>query len=333
MSNVPNGRGSLAVVVAGGIIYAIFTRGSPQVKPAIVAAVQTAATADKETQMARAHSVTYLLGTKFHRMAYVEFGNPAAPAVLCVHGLTRNGRDFDTLAEALADRFHVICPDLPGRGRSDWLADAMAYQPPNYVIALAHLLAALGKPVHWVGTSLGGICGMMVAAAQNPPLMKLVLNDVGPHIPAAALQRIRDYMSNGPERFTSMAALKAHLRDIHAPFGDLGDAGWTHLARYSARSVLDQTGAGAFAMHYDPKIVAPLRDNVPIDIDMWPLWEAIRVPMLTIRGAHSDLLLPETFERMCETGSQGYVVEDAGHAPALMDAASIEAIRAFLLAA
>ena len=205
--------------------------------------------------MARAQSVKYLLGTKFYNMAYVEFGNPAAPAVLCVHGLTRNGRDFDPLAEALADRFHVICPDLPGRGKSDWLADPMAYQPGSYVVALAHLLAAIGKPVAWVGTSLGGICGMMTCAAQGAPVSRLVLNDVGPLIPAAALKRIRDYMAAAPERFASLAALEAHLREIHAPFGRLSDAQWGHMAKYSWRSVLDQTGAGAFAMHYDPKII------------------------------------------------------------------------------
>jgi pimeloyl-ACP methyl ester carboxylesterase len=280
--------------------------------------------------MPRSNTVTYLLGSKFHKLAYVEFGNPAAPAVLCVHGLTRNGRDFDPLAEALSEHFHVICPDLPGRGKSDWLGDPMAYQPPSYVVALAHLLAALGKPVAWVGTSLGGICGMMTAAAGNTPITRLVLNDIGPHIPAAALKRIAAYMAEAPERFPSMAALEAHLRLIHAPFGALTDVQWAHLARFSARNVLDQTGAGAFAMHYDPQIIEPMRGTVPIDVDMWPIWELIKLPILAIRGAQSDLLLPETFERMCAEGAEGYVVEHAGHAPALMDPASIERIRAFL---
>lgn len=283
--------------------------------------------------MARANSVQYLLGTKFYKMAYVEFGNPAAPAVLCVHGLTRNGRDFDALAAGLEDRFHVICPDLPGRGKSDWLAEPMAYQPPSYVVALSHLLAALGKPVSWVGTSLGGICGMMVAAAQNTPIKRMVLNDVGPLIPAASLKRIRDYVTAAPERFASMAALEAHLREVHAPFGKLTDAQWAQLARFSARSVLDQTGAGALAMHFDPKIIEPMRGTVPLDVDLWPLWELIKMPVLAIRGEQSDLLLPETFERMLKDGAKGVVVPDAGHAPALMDAPSIAAVRAFLLGA
>jgi pimeloyl-ACP methyl ester carboxylesterase len=278
--------------------------------------------------MARANSVTYLLGASFHKMAYVEFGNPAAQAVVCVHGLTRNGRDFDRLAEALADRFHVVCPDLPGRGKSDWLADAMAYQPQSYVAALSHLLAALNKPVAWVGTSLGGICGMMVAAAGNTPITRMVLNDIGPHIPAAALARIRDYMTNAPDRFASLSALEAHLRDIHAPFGRLSNAEWAQLARHSYRSVLDP--AGAYAMHYDPKIVEPVRANVPLDVDMWPIWEQIKIPLLTIRGESSDLLTEATFDRMLRDGSEALVVADAGHAPALMDAPTIGAIRDFL---
>ncbi len=277
--------------------------------------------------MPRSGSVEYLFGTRFFRMAYTEFGNPAAPAVVCVHGLTRTGRDFDPLAE----RFHVICPDLPGRGKSEWLSESMAYQPPSYVVALGHLLAQLNKPVAWVGTSLGGICGMMLAGTQNTPLTRLVLNDVGPHIPAVSLKRIRDYLSAAPERFVSMAAVEAHLRLVHAPFGPLTDAQWAHLARFSARQVLDQTGEGAFAMHYDPKIVEPLLASVPIDVDMWPLWEMIRLPRLVIRGGESDLLTEPTYARMLETGAQGYVVEDAGHAPALMDADSIARIKAFLL--
>jgi len=280
--------------------------------------------------MAREKTVQYLLGTAFHRMAYVEFGDPAAPAVLCVHGLTRNGRDFDALAEALADKFHVICPDLPGRGKSDWLADPMAYQPPNYVVALAHLLAVVGKPVSWVGTSLGGICGMLAAVAGNTPVTRLVLNDVGPYIPVASLQRIRDYMLAAPETYDSLATLEAHLREIHAPFGPLSDAQWAHMAAHSARPAAQ--GAGAQVMHYDPKIVEPFREAEPKDVDMWPLWGLIKVPVLAIRGAQSDLLLPETFAQMQEKGAQGYTVHDAGHAPGLRDAPSIAAIRAFLLA-
>jgi pimeloyl-ACP methyl ester carboxylesterase len=279
-----------------------------------------------ETKMARAGSIPYLLGGSFHTLAYVEFGNPAAPAVVCVHGLTRNGRDFDPLAEALSDQFHVICPDLPGRGKSSWLADSALYQPPSYPAALSHLLAAINKPVAWVGTSLGGVCGLMLAAAANTPIIRMVLNDMGPHIPAAALARIRDYMTKSPERFPSIGALEAHLRLIHAPFGRLTDAQWAHLARHSARPVL----GGAYTLHYDPKIADPIAASVPLDVDMWPLWSLIKIPVLAIRGESSDLLTAETFERMRLDGAETLVVPDAGHAPALMDRPTIEAIRAFL---
>jgi len=280
--------------------------------------------------MPRTGSVSYLLGTAFHNMAYVEFGNPAAPAVVCVHGLTRNSRDFDSLAEALSDRFHVICPDLPGRGKSDWLPEAGLYQPPSYVTALSHLLAALNKPVAWVGTSLGGICGLVMAAAANSPITRMVLNDLGPHIPAAALARIRDYVTNAPERFPSIGAIEAHLRLIHAPFGKLTDAQWAHLARFSARPVLDARSGGAYALHYDPKIIEPIKTSVPLDVDMWPLWALMKIPILSIRGEHSDLLTEETFNRMQHDGAETLVVPDAGHAPALMDQMTIDAIRGFL---
>jgi len=278
------------------------------------------------------HSVLYLLSGRFHRMAYTAWGDPTAPVVLCVHGLTRNGRDFDALAEALSDRFRVICPDLPGRGASDWLPDPMLYQAQHYVTALGHLLAAIGKDVAWIGTSLGGICGMVAPAAPNAPLSKLVLNDVGPLIPADALARIRDYMvassaSKLMERFPDVEGIERHLRIIHAPFGPLTDAQWAHLAGHSARRLPD----GLFTMHYDPDIAAPLRDHTPVAVDLWPLWDRIRKPVLAIRGAVSDLLLPDTLARMEASGAKTLTVPDTGHAPALMDPAQIAAVRAFLL--
>jgi pimeloyl-ACP methyl ester carboxylesterase len=276
--------------------------------------------------MARPGAISYLLGAQFHRLAFIEFGNPAAPAVLCVHGLTRNGRDFDPLAEALADRYHVICPDLPGRGASDWLPDAALYQAASYVVALSHLLAYINKKVAWVGTSLGGICGMMVAAASHTPITKLVLNDIGPLIPAAALARIRDYIGSGPALFADLGALEAHLRMIHAPFGRLSDAQWRHLARFSARKLPN----GGFALHYDPAIATPIKASVPVDADLSVFWDRVRVPVLAIRGESSDLLTEATFARMAQTGAQTLTVADCGHAPALMDAPTIAAIRRFL---
>lgn len=262
-------------------------------------------------------------------MAYTAWGDPTAPVVLCVHGLTRNGRDFDPLATALSDRFHVICPDLPGRGRSDWLPDASFYQAQHYVAALSHLLAAIGRDVAWVGTSLGGICGILVAAASGSPVTRLILNDLGPFIPAAALARIRDYLGNiaADAAFPDLAAVEQHLRTIHAPFGALSDDQWAHLARHAVRLRPD----GAYALHYDPAITVPIRATEPVDVDLWPFWDRIRAPVMAIRGAQSDLLLPETFARMRASGACTLEVPDAGHAPALMAPDQIAAIRGFLL--
>ncbi len=275
-------------------------------------------------------SVRYLLGGAFRRMAFTAWGDPARPVVVCVHGLTRNGRDFDALAAGLADRFHVICPDLPGRGQSDWLADPSFYQAQHYVAALGHLLAAIGREVAWVGTSLGGICGMLLAAAEATPITRLVLNDIGPFIPAAALARIRDTMADvsAPARFASIGALERHLRTIHAPFGPLTDAQWAHLAAHSARALAD----GSFTLHYDPAIAGPIRAAPVADVDMGAFWHRIRMPVMAIRGADSDLLLPVTLDAMAASGARTLQVADTGHAPALMDPAQIAAIREFLSA-
>jgi pimeloyl-ACP methyl ester carboxylesterase len=279
----------------------------------------------------RPGSIRYLLGGRFYRLAFEAWGDPEAPPVICVHGLTRNGRDFDALAEALANSYRVICPDLPGRGNSDWLDDPMLYQAQHYVTALAHLLAWAERDVAWIGTSLGGICGMVIAATDGAPVTRLVLNDVGPFIPAASLARIRDYMvasSDSPMmvRFPDLEAIERHLRIIHAPFGPLSDAQWAGLARNSARALPD----GRFTMHYDPRIAEPLRGHEPVDVDMWALWDRIRVPRMVIRGETSDILLPETVVRMEASGAVAFEVPVTGHAPALLDPLQIEAIRAFL---
>jgi pimeloyl-ACP methyl ester carboxylesterase len=279
----------------------------------------------------RTGSIRYLLAGKFYRLGYEERGEASAPPVVCVHGLTRNGRDFDALADALAGSYRVICPDLPGRGHSDWLDDPMLYQAQHYVTALAHLLAWVGCDVAWVGTSLGGICGMVIAAMDGSPINRLVLNDVGPFIPAEALSRVRDYLlasGDSPmmSRFPDVEAIERHLRIIHAPFGPLSDEQWAQLARNSARALPD----GRFTMHYDPRVAEPLRGHDPIDVDMWPLWDRIRVPRLVIRGATSDILLPETFARMAASGAEAFEVPETGHAPALVDPLQTEAIRSFL---
>lgn len=273
--------------------------------------------------------VRYILNTAFFDMAYLEWGDPDAPPVICLHGLTRNGRDFDMLALHLAGRgYRVLCPDLPGRGASDWLPSGDLYQPVTYVQPLSHLLAVIGKPVLWVGTSLGGIVGMLVAAAGGTPVSKLVLNDIGPLIALPGLQRIHTYVVGADlaERFPDLAALEAHLRRIHAPFGPMTDADWTRMARHSGK----RTPEGDYVLHYDPKIADPIRASEPKEVPLWAVWAGIRVPVMAIRGGESDLLNAATFAHMRQDGARCVELPGIGHAPSLTDDATITAIGDFL---
>lgn len=271
------------------------------------------------------------LGPKgFHRVAYTEWGSgDARAAVVCAHGLTRQGRDFDALAGALADRFRVVCPDVVGRGSSDWLADAGDYGYPVYMADMAALIARLdASEVAWVGTSMGGLIGIMLAARPNSPLRRLVVNDIGPFIPKEALARIAGYVG-GAGPFESLGSAEAYLRRVHAPFGPLADAEWRHLARHGARP----DGAGRFRLHYDPKIAIPFREAAAKDVDLWSVWDLVRCPTLVLRGAESDLLTRETAAEMGRRGPRAKVVEFAGvgHAPALMARDQIEVVRRWLL--
>jgi len=272
----------------------------------------------------------------FRRLAYAEWGPPnAAQTVVCVHGVSRNGRDFDSLAADLAERgARVICPDLPGRGRSDWLSSPTHYTDRAYTRAIATLIARLDvEQVDWVGTSLGGHIGMMVAAQVGSPIRRLLLNDFGARISAASLRRIGAYLRRD-WRFGSLEEAEAHFRDVHAPFGTLTDAQWRHLTEHSV--VEDDKG---LRLRHDPGIA--MRFAVPImaDVVLWPLWEAIECSVLLVRGKHSDLLSPATVEEMKRRGAaaragrvQSVAVRDCGHAPALMDEEQIAVVRNFLLA-
>jgi pimeloyl-ACP methyl ester carboxylesterase len=266
----------------------------------------------------------------FHRLAYWEWPGPSgARTVLCVHGLTRNGRDFDRLAEALARRFRVVCPDMPGRGKSDWLSAAADYAYPLYLADLAALIARLDvEEVDWVGTSMGGILGMLMAAQPGAPIRRLVVNDIGPLIAKEGVQRIGSYVGRDPS-FADAAALEAELRALAAGFGPLSDAQWRHLASISTRRKAD----GSLGFAYDPQIGDAIRAAPPVDVDLWPTWEAIRCPALVLRGAVSDILRREDAQAMAERGPKAKLVEFAGvgHAPALMADDQIGAVRDFLV--
>lgn len=270
----------------------------------------------------------------FHRVAYTEWGDRASSrVVVCVHGLTRQGRDFDFLAAELAARgYRVVCPDVAGRGLSDHLFDTKGYAAPQYLADMTTLIARLGvAELDWIGTSMGGLIGMLLAARANTPIRRLVLNDIGPFIPQAALQRIARYLGADP-LFADMGAAERYMREVHAGFGPLADEGWRHLALHSVRA-----DPGGFRLRYDPAIATAFTAATETDAEMWPVWAQIRVPVLVLRGAASDVLTAETARLMTAGGPDGAglkarLVEfpGVGHAPALMDQDQIETVARWL---
>jgi pimeloyl-ACP methyl ester carboxylesterase len=267
-----------------------------------------------------------------HRIAYREWGERSNPRVLvCVHGLTRCGRDFDALARALCAHYRVVCPDIAGRGESDWLPDPSLYALPQYVADMVTLVARLDvERVHWVGTSMGGLVGMALAALPGSPVERLVLNEAGPVIGKAALARIGAYL--GARRFESFAEAERYIRAVAAPFGPHTDAEWRFLTEVVVRRNPD----GSWRLHYDPAIAEAFRATpAEQDIDLWHLWDPIRCPVLVLRGAESDLLSRETCAAMAARGPRARIVEIAGvgHAPTLLHADQIALVRDFLLQA
>jgi pimeloyl-ACP methyl ester carboxylesterase len=265
----------------------------------------------------------------FHRIAYACWSGSERQGrpIVCVHGLTRNGRDFDVLAERLSQFGPVAAPDMPGRGISDWLTHAEDYGYALYLNDVAALIARIGAAeIDFVGTSMGGIIGMLLASQPNSPIRRLVLNDVGPLVPRAALDRIGRYVGLDPS-FPDIDALEAYLRRVHAPFGTLTDAQWRHLAAHSRRALPD----GNLGLAYDPAIGASMK-GANSDVDLWSVYDRVTCPVLVIRGAESDLLLADTAEEMTRRGPRArlYEVAGAGHAPALMAGDQIDAIEGFL---
>ena len=258
----------------------------------------------------------------FHRIAYVEWGDAYAErVVVCVHGLTRQGRDFDFLAHALATRgFRVVCPDVAGRGLSDRLPDPKHYAAPQYLADMTVLIARLGvERVDWVGTSMGGLIGLLLAAQPHTPIRRLVLNDIGPFIAKAALQNIAAYLGADP-LFPDLAAAEAYVRDVHSGFGPLTEEGWRHLALHSVRAE-----PGGYRLRYDPALAGPFRATAEADADLWAAWAKVRAPVLVLRGELSEVLGAETARLMAAGGPDGagpkaeiVPFSGVGHAPSLM---------------
>ena len=278
-------------------------------------------------------------------MAYWSWGDAASlHVVVCVHGLSRQGRDFDVLARALCERaegrLRVVCPDVVGRGRSDWLKDPMGYQIPAYVGDMLALLAHL-KPgtLDWVGTSMGGLIGIALCGQPGLPLAapvrRLVLNDVGPAIRWEALERIGTYLGQ-TGRFDSVEQAAAAMLAISASFGPHTPAEWLALSRPMVKPLAD--GSGAFTLHYDPAIAVPFRTvtqetSAQGEALLWKLYDAITADTLLLRGADSDVLAEVTAQQMALRGPHARLVEfsGVGHAPTLVADDQVSAVADFLL--
>ncbi|MGO4475233.1 alpha/beta fold hydrolase [Massilia sp. 2TAF26] len=273
-----------------------------------------------------------------HRMAYKEWGDPANPRVLvCVHGVTRVADDFDALADAMSDRYRVVCPDVAGRGRSERLRDPNLYVVPQYVADMVTLIARVtandeDEAVHWVGTSMGGLIGMILASFDNSPIRRLVLNDIGPVLDPAAMARIGEYIGQDL-RFPNFEAGARFVKDVSSSFGPHSDAEWHKLAS----DVLVQESGGEWVRHYDLGLARPFAAITPERAEqdqaaLWAAYDAIRCPTLLLRGELSDLLSRATAEEMTRRGPKPILAEipGVGHAPTLMHANQIAIVRDFL---
>ena len=269
-----------------------------------------------------------------HRMAYWEWGDPASKRVLvCVHGLLRQGRDLDTLARAMQGEFRVVCPDVVGRGESDRLVDPSGYDFAGYLADMVTLLARLDvESVAWVGTSMGGLIGMLLASLPGSPIARLVVNDIGPSIDAAGIARIGTYIG-APITWASEDEAADYLLAISRGFGPHSREQWMALTRPMLRREGDR-----FKLHYDPAIGIRMRAITPESAAagqaaIWAAYDAIRCPMLLLRGADSDILSRDTAQAMTTRGPKArlHEFEGVGHAPTLVAADQVAVVREFLL--
>lgn len=283
----------------------------------------------------RIKMVQCLSPTGLHRMAYQSWGDDDNPRVLvCVHGVTRVSDDFDRLAESLSEHYRVICPDVVGRGRSDWLRDPRHYIVPQYVSDMVTLIARLDvTQVDWVGTSMGGLIGMGLAALPDSPVRKMVINDIGPNLNFPALSRIGEYIAQDV-RFDSFEAGRDYIRTVSAPFGTHSDDEWDKLAR----DVLRKDNEGSWRRHYDLAIAKGFEGITEEstkrgEAALWAAYDAIRAPVLLVRGSESDLLTRETAQAMTERGPCAQLAEipGVGHAPTFMHDDQIALVKNFLL--
>lgn len=287
-----------------------------------------------EALQPRERSVQCASPAGLHRMAYTEWGDPGNPNVLlCVHGLTRSGRDFDVLAQAFSRDYRVVCPDVVGRGRSGRLADPRFYTVPQYVADMVTLIARLNvEKVDWMGTSMGGLIGMGLAGMPDTPIARMLINDVGPRLGAEAIQRIGDYLGR-PVRFDTQQQAIDYLWQISQSFGPHTAEQWRDLSLPLLREQ-----DGAWTLRYDPRIAEPFKAATPEQAALgetllWHAIEAFEGPLLVVRGAQSDLLSRETADEIASRARHASVVEvpGVGHAPTFVDPAQIQLARTFFI--
>lgn len=292
----------------------------------------------------------YFLGLSeegFHKVAYTEWGIAnTKPPIICVHGLTRNRTDFDSLAAYLSPQgYHLYCPDIVGRGDSDWLKDPLHYTYEQYIADMNTLIAhTRATEIDWIGTSMGGLIGMILASLPLSPIRRLILNDIGPQIPVKGLSRLSEFVGRDPV-FSSMEEAKQHYKRTYEDLGTLTEAQWQHLTENSLR----ESSPGKFTSKTDQGVNAtpaksklawkllfnPLKalEGTFFDIDLWQIWEKVTCPVLIIHGERSDILLPSIITKMQQRHPKVDVAEipNTGHAPGLRDVAQQEIIRQWLM--
>ena len=265
-----------------------------------------------------------------HRLRWVEWGDfDNSHIVICAHGLSRNSRDFDFLAHALANDFRVICPDYPGRGNSDPLSNPVYYNNEQYLQDSRRMIEALAyEQLHWIGTSMGGLIGMGLAVRSDNPISRLVLNDVGAFIPGQALAQIAEYLGNHPQ-FNTLDEAEIYYRTTYASFGLLDDVHYHHLVEHGVRPAPDGEG---YVLDHDKKIIDQFVSLKVGDIDLWDYWHKIDIPTLIIRGQHSTLLMAQTVEQMKHRhrGAKSIEIANCAHAPSLMVTDQIASVRDWL---
>lgn len=263
---------------------------------------------------------------EMHGLNITHWGDGKNPNVLiCVHGLTRNSSDFDFLAEDLASEYRVICPDVAGRGKSEYLKDPSQYNYVTYVADMLHVMQQLGvNQCDFVGTSMGGLIGMMIAANVPGVIKKLVMNDIGPFISKDGLKRIGEFVGSAPD-FANKEGVRKYFAETCKPWGIADEKFVEHIAENSVYE-----DGEVFKVAYDPHIGDVFKEDFD-DVDLWPVWEQVTCPVLLLRGEKSDILPVDVAEKMTEGGkAELQTFEDVGHVPSLMEQKHIELIKDWL---